>query len=279
MTDAGPTFSLHRAMGRRLRVGLWRFAKRDRALRPLLVFSGLGMNLELVAPLADALGDRPVIGFDMPGVGRSPDPWVPYNSATMAMTASVVLDQLEVDRVDVLGISWGGAIAQQFALQHRPRIGSLILASTSAGMAMAPGDVKTIARLADPSEYTLAATMKRNLAMLYNGGGDGVPVSLNAVTPPSPVGWLYQLAAIAGWSSLPALPLLDAPTLIIAGDDDHIVPPLNARILHALIPGSRLKLIEGGGHLVMLSHLDQFAGEIAEFLRAHDHPRRVAAAA
>jgi pimeloyl-ACP methyl ester carboxylesterase len=251
-----------RALGRRLRVTTW---NDDRAGRPLLAFNGIGMNAELLEPLAARLNRR-VIAFDMPGVGGSPDPLVPYTATTMAATASVVLDRLGVARADVLGISWGGGIAQQFALQHGPRIGRLALAATSAGVAMAPGSPALLARLVDPTELTAGKAFQRNLALLYNGGGAAAPVSLNAATPPSPLGWLYQLGALAAWTSLALLPWLDVPTLILAGDEDRVVPPLNARLLHALIPDSRLELIAGGGHLFALSHAEQVAGALDRFL-------------
>ena len=257
------------ALGRRLRVARWNFGESTAAKRPLLVFSGIGLNLELLEPIAAALGNRPVVSFDMPGVGQSPDPVVPYTAATMALTAQAVLDRLGIDEVDLLGISWGGGIAQQFAIQHRGRVGRLALAATSAGMAMAPGDARMLARLTDPAEYTVPKALQRNLAILYAGGGE-TPVSLNAVTPPSPTGFMYQLGALAGWSSAAMLPLIDMPTLVMAGDDDQVVPPSNAQFLHTLIPGSRLKLFAGGGHLFMLSHLAEFAATLDAFLDAED---------
>lgn len=254
------------ALGRRLRVAEWNRSSRPDKARPLLVFNGIGMNLELIDGLAVALAPRRVISFDMPGVGRSRDPLVPYTAVTMAMTASIVLDRLEIRRADVLGISWGGGVAQQFALQHRSRIGRLVLAATSAGVIMAPGSAAALARLFDPAVLSSGKALHQTLAMLTNGGGRGAPVSLNAATPPSPLGWTYQLASLVGWSSVPLLPWLDVPTLILAGDEDQVVPAWNARFLHALIPDSRLKLIEGGGHLFMLSHPREFVAELERFL-------------
>lgn len=258
-----------RIHGRRLRVAQWNFGEDagDAAgSLPLLVFNGIGMNLELLDPLARAMGPRPVLCFDMPGIGKSPDPVVPYNAVSMALASAAILDRLEIQQVDVLGISWGGGIAQQFALQHRARIGKLVLAATSAGMLMAPGNLPALARLADPAEWTMGKALQRNLALLYNGGGTGDPVSLNAATPPSPSGFLYQLAALAGWSSVPLLPLLDVPTLILAGDEDQVVPPVNSQFLHALINGSRLRLVRGGGHLFPFSHRSEFLRELESFL-------------
>lgn len=259
-----------RALGRRLRVARWNFDRFADTKRPLLVFGGIGLNLELLEPVAAALNRR-VVSFDMPGVGQSPDPVVPYTAATMALTAQAVLDRIGVSEVDLLGISWGGMIAQQFALQHRGRVGKLVLAATTAGMASAPGDARMLARLTDPTEYTVPKALQRNLAMLYAGGGE-TAVSLNDVTPPSPTGFLYQLGALAGWSSVVVLPLLDMPVLVMAGDDDQVVPPLNAQFLHTLIPGSRLKMFPNGGHLFMLSHVDEFVATLDAFLDAEDAP-------
>jgi pimeloyl-ACP methyl ester carboxylesterase len=261
-----PTISSIRVRGRRLRIAQWNFPADDATALPLLVFNGIGMNLELLDPLARAMAPRPVLCFDMPGIGKSPDPVVPYTAVSMAAAATAILDRLGIAKVDVLGISWGGGIAQQFALQHRGRIGRLVLAATSAGMLMAPGSMPALARLADPSEWTMGKALQRNLAMLYNGGGTGDPVSLNAVTMPSPAGLFYQIAALAGWSSVPLLPLLDVPTLILAGDEDQVVPPINSSFLHALIAGSTLHLIPGGGHLFPFSHGEQFLREVNDFL-------------
>ena len=266
MTAVKPSISSLRIHGRRLRVAQWNFAGDDADSLPLLVFNGIGMNLELLDPLARAMAPRRVLCFDMPGIGKSPDPVVPYNAVSMALASAAILDRLEIAQVDVLGISWGGGIAQQFALQHRTRIGKLILAATSAGMLMAPGNLPALARLADPSEWTMGKALQRNLALLYNGGGTGNPVSLNAATPPSPSGFLYQLAALAGWSSVPLLPLLDVPTLVMAGDEDQVVPPVNSQFLHALIPGSKLRLIGGGGHMFPFSHRSAFLSEVERFL-------------
>ena len=262
MTAVSPSSTMLRVLGRRLRVASW---NEPRGARPLLIFNGIGMNAELLDPLAARL-DRRVIAFDMPGVGGSPDPLLPYNAATMAATASVLLDRLGIERVDVLGISWGGGIAQQFAFQHRARIGRLALAATSAGVAMVPGSPALLARLLDPAEYGSGRAFQRSLAVLYNGGGAAAPVSFNAATPPSALGWLCQLGALATWTSLGLLPWLEVPTLVLAGDEDHVVPPLNARLLHALIPDSRLEVVAGGGHLFVLSHVERVAAALNRFL-------------
>jgi len=251
--------------GRRLRLGQWH--TRATGSRPLVLLNGIGMNMELIEPVAQALSCRRVISFDIPGIGKSPDPIFPYTIPCMALTLAALLDRLHLDAVDILGISWGGAVAQQFAFQHRARTGRLALAATAAGAAMVPGNPALLSHMADPLEYTVARTLQRNLAMLYNGGGRHA-VSLNAATPPSPVGWACQMAAFAGWSSAGFLPLLDIPTLILHDEEDQLIPPANAQFLNSAIPGSRLEWFHGGGHLFMLADPDGFAASLRSFLDA-----------
>ncbi|MFM6829118.1 MAG: alpha/beta fold hydrolase [Novosphingobium sp.] len=249
--------------GRRLHVARWHAGAKGH--RPLLMLNGIGMNLELLAPIARALPEREIISFDLPGIGQSPDPIVPYTIPCMALTTAALLDRLEIERADILGISWGGALAQQFAFQHRARTGRLVLAATSAGAAMVPGNASMLAHMADPREYTVERTLRRNLASIYNGGGSG-KVSLNAAKAPSPLGFSYQLAAFATWTSLPFLPLLSLPVMIMADEEDQLVPPSNAHFLHNAIPHSRLEMFHGGGHLFMLSQQDRFIQKLRSFL-------------
>jgi pimeloyl-ACP methyl ester carboxylesterase len=229
------------------------------------MLNGIGMNLELLAPIARALPEREVISFDLPGIGQSPDPIIPYTIPCMALTTAALLDRLEIEQADILGISWGGALAQQFAFQHRARTGRLVLAATSAGAAMVPGNASMLAHMADPREYTVERTLRRNLASIYNGGGSA-KVSLNAAKAPSPLGFSYQLAAFATWTSLPFLPLLSLPVMVMADEEDQLVPPSNAHFLHNAIPHSRLEMFHGGGHLFMLSQQDRFIEKLRSFL-------------
>ncbi|MDE2561045.1 MAG: alpha/beta fold hydrolase [Sphingomonadales bacterium] len=263
--------------GRRLRIGEWNAdaGPGGTAPRPLLLLGGIGINMEMIEPLAMAMSERRVISLDMPGVGRSPDPIFPYTMACMALTCAALLDRLEIARADVLGISWGGALAQQFAFQHRARTGSLVLAATGPGATMVPGNPKFLSHLADHREYTVERTLKRNLAMLFAGGGKGEPFSMNAIRAPSAMGWACQVGAFTGWSSLPFLPLLDVPTLVMADSDDQIVPPVNAQVLHQAIPDSRIEMFEGGGHLFMLSQQSRFVSVLRHFL---DQPSTAKAA-
>src|SRR5215475_1852864 len=128
--------SLHQIEGQTLRVGIRRGEK---ARPPLLLFNGIGANIELVEPFLNALDGPEAIIFDVPGVGGSPSPWLPYRPSTLARLSACLLDQLRHDQVDVLGLSWGGALAQQFAFQQGKRCRRLVLAATSPGHLMVRG--------------------------------------------------------------------------------------------------------------------------------------------
>ncbi len=250
-----------------MRVGQWHPAPAKAAHNapPLVILAGIGMNIEMLEPLACLLPERHIIGFDMPGIGQSPDPVFPYTIPQIAITLAAMLDQMKIDQVDLMGISWGGAVAQQFAFQHRARTGKLVLASTSAGGTMIPGNPSLLSHLLDPREYSAPKSLRRNLAMFYNGGGTE-RVSLNAATAPSVIGWTYQLTAFAGWSSAPFLPLLSVPVMIMADEDDHLIPVANGQLLHTLIPGAAIAISRGGGHLFMLSDPDRFTARLRNFL-------------
>lgn len=264
------SFTMIGVAGRRLRVGQWHGtggATRlgTLAANPLVILGGIGMNMEMLEPIASRLPGRRILSFDMPGIGGSPDPIFPYTIPHMALTLAALLDRLHIETVDLLGISWGGAVVQQFAFQHRARTGKLVLAATSAGGTMIPGNPSMISKMLDPMEYSAEKALRRNLAMFYNGGGAD-RVSLNAATAPSPLGWSCQLAAFAGWSSAAFLPLLGMPVLIMADEDDQLIPPANAHFLHNAVPGSQLEMSEGGGHLFMLARPDPFIARLSGFL-------------
>ena len=260
--------SLETVGGRTLRVARWRLDMESEHL-PVLFFNGIGANIEAVAPLAEALVDRGFVMFDMPGVGGSPDPLVPYNTATMAWTTTLLLDRLKLEQVDVMGVSWGGAMAQHFALQHPKRTRRLVLCATSAGMIMVPGNVGALSKMANPRRYVDAAFMEKHFRTLYGGAlGEASGGHIARLKPPTRRGYLYQLLAMLGWTSAPALPFMKKPTLILMGDDDQIVPLANGKILNTLIPNSELHVLEGGGHLFLLSHADQSVSAIRAFLDA-----------
>ena len=269
--------SLEDIGGRKLRVARWRL-DRSSEHPPILFFNGIGANIEAVAPLAEKLTERGFIMFDMPGTGESPDPTVPYNPFTMAWTASRILDRFGIGVADVMGVSWGGAMAQHFALQHPKRTRRLVLAATTPGMLMVPGDFSAISKMGNPRRYVDAKFMNEHFATLYGGltRSPGAKAShIGRLKPPSPRGYIYQLLAMLGWTSLPALPFMTKETLVMMGEDDAIVPVINGRILASMIPNSRLEVFAGGGHLFLLTHADESVELLREFL---DSPETAAEA-
>ncbi|MDY7098036.1 MAG: alpha/beta hydrolase [Pseudomonadota bacterium] len=257
--------------GRTLRVATWRLDQNSEH-PPVLFFNGIGANIEAIAPMADAMQERAFIMFDMPGIGESPDPVVPYNPFTMSWTAAQLLDQLGIDQVDVMGISWGGGMAQHFAMQHANRSRRVILIATSAGMLMVPGNAAALSKMANPRRYIDPGFMQKNFETLYGQGlgkMSGKGGHMSRLKPPSTRGYMYQLLCMLGWTSAPALPfLLKQKTLIMMGDDDAIVPLANGKFLNTLIPDSELVVFEGGGHLFLLSHKEQSVKAIRDFLDA-----------
>ncbi len=271
-----PIFTMETVDGRTLRVGRWQNKAKSIKL-PLLFFNGIGANIEAVAPLADMLSDRDFITFDMPGVGGSPDPVIPYNAIMMARIAALLLDRFDMPVVDVMGVSWGGAMAQQFALQNGARVNRLILAATSAGMLMVPGNPAALIKMADPRRYIDPAFMNKHFKTLYGGSTDGKGGHMSRITPPSKTGYFYQLLAMMGWTSAPFLPFMQKETLIMMGGDDQIVPIANGKFLNMLIPNSRLFEIKDGGHLFMLSHTEATINAIRDFLDSSIESKRKAA--
>jgi len=259
----------HIKIGRQVfRTARWRG---DPKVRPLLFFNGIGANLETVVPLARRLNrSRDLITFDPPGIGESPDAVIPYRLRSLAKSAGRILDELGYTTVDVYGVSWGGGLAQQFAFQYGERVRCLVLAATAPGVTMIPGRFSTIAKMVQPTRYSDAEYLRKNAADLYGEMPEEKLIKhASRVRPPTGRGYFYQLFAMSGWSSLPFLPFLSQPTLILAGDQDRIVPLANARILNALIPNSRLQVIKGAGHLFFVSRADEKVPMIRNFLRQH----------
>ena len=269
-------FSMEVVGGRTLRVARWRWnMATDHP--PILFFNGIGANIEAIAPLAEALIERRFIMFDMPGVGGSPEPLVPYNPFTMSWIAKELLKRFNAGVVDVMGVSWGGAMAQHFTLQHSRHVRRLILAATTAGMVMLPGNPAALSKMADPRRYVDAAFMEKHFMTLYGGLTGGKREHISRLTPPTPRGYFYQLLAMLGWTSAPALPFLKKPVLIMMGEDDQIVRLANGKLLEMLIPGSRLETFKQGGHLFMLTHREQTLASMRGFLDAPDQVQDKAA--
>jgi poly(3-hydroxyalkanoate) depolymerase len=240
---------------------------------PLLLINGIGASLDLLTPFVDALDPGiEVISFDVPGVGGSPLPAHPYRFTGLCRLIASMLTTLGYDQADVLGISWGGGVAQHFALTQRSRCRRLALVSTGTGSLMVPARPTVLARMITPRRYLDRGYLERVASELYGGSARTDPAFAAAAMHAgnrvgSYGGYLYQLVAGAGWTSLPFLPLLRQPTLILSGDDDPIIPLANARLMHRLIPRSQLHVFNGG-HLGLVTQAAELAPVVSDFLTA-----------
>jgi pimeloyl-ACP methyl ester carboxylesterase len=171
---------------------------------------------------------------------------------------------------DVLGLSWGGGLAQQLAVQSRRRVRRVVLAATATGSLMVPARPQVLARMLTPRRHRDPEYAARIAGDIYGGSMRTHPehgaALLHAATRAGPRrGYYYQLAAATGWSSLPFLRLLRQPTLVLCGDDDPIIPVVNARVLARLLPDSRLHVYHGG-HLGILTESAELGPVIEHFL-------------
>jgi len=238
---------------------------------PLLLMNGIGASLDLLQPFADALSPQTaVIRFDVPGVGGSPLPRLPYRFTGLSRLVANLLTALGHEKADVLGISWGGGLAQHFAAFQRGRCRRLVLVSTATGALMIPARPAVLARMVTPRRYLDRQYLSRVAGDLYGGSArnDGARIAAQMHAGSrvgSAQGYLYQLAAGVGWTSVPFLPFVRQPTLILSGDDDPLIPLANARLMRALIPGARLHVYHGG-HLGLVTEAAELAPVIEDFL-------------
>lgn len=237
---------------------------------PLLLLMGIGGNTGMWQPLRRLLDrDRTTIAFDVPGTGRSSTPAAPLPLPLIGRIATRVLDHVGVGRADLLGVSWGGLLAQQIALASRRRVRRSVLVSTNFGAASIPPTPSALRTLLSARRYRDTASFAEALVQL--GGGTAPEhlrehVAARFANPPTRRGYLYQALASVTWSSLPALPLLRTPTLLLAGDHDQAIPLANARIMERLAPDAELTVVPGGGHLMLFERAAALAPVITSFL-------------
>jgi poly(3-hydroxyalkanoate) depolymerase len=244
--------------------------------RPLLLLMGIGGNLEMWHPFQERLDGALVqtITVDAPGTGGSQGYRYPRRMPGLARTMSLLLDALDYSTVDVLGVSFGGVLAQQLARQDPQRVRRLVLAATGPGLGGVPGSPRVLLRLATPRRYTQPEYFRRVAGDLYGGGARRDPDALlhgslaRFARAPALSGYLAQLYAITGWTSLPWLNRLPQRTLVLAGDDDPIVPLPNGRLLARFIPRAELVVVDGGGHLFLLERAAEMAEVVTGFIRS-----------
>ena len=234
---------------------------------PLLLLNGMGGLVRAFDPLRNELTDYTTITLDVPGVGKSQTPRWPMRLPRYADTIAQMLKQLGFDQVDVFGVSWGGALAQEFALRYPSMVRRLILAATSAGPAMLvkPADILDFFSMAKSAKPHKQKDRRNSTKALMHFGVANGMLSVNPQT------YYRQFTALVGWTSLLRLFRLRQRTLILAGDRDPLVRLYNGHILRHGIRRAELHVLRGEGHFFVLTSAKQTAEVIREFLeRQHD---------
>jgi poly(3-hydroxyoctanoate) depolymerase len=236
---------------------------------PLLLIGGLWGQVRMWEELLPHLAGFRTIAFDAPGIGDTEMPRRPYTIPRLAQFSAGVLDAVGVDRADVLGVSLGGAVAQQLAWSRSDRVGRLVLVSTSHGSLGVLGRPAALARFLRPTAYASMRDLERNAGAMFGGRMRREPELVHRwhFRPPRDLrAYAFRLAGTVGWTSLPWLRRLRTPTLLVHGDDDPIAPLVNARLLARLIPDARLHVVRGGGHLLLLDSAADVAPVISAYL-------------
>jgi 3-oxoadipate enol-lactonase len=239
---------------------------------PTLLIMGLGYTSHMWYRIRPSLAERyRTITFDNRGVGQSDIPSGPYPIALMASDAAAVLDAAGVSSAHVFGVSMGGMIAQEFALQYPKRVRSLILGCTAAG---GPTAVR--------SEPEARQMLKERAEMIPEQAAEvAVPFIYDPGTPrerieedlavrrkwfPRSDAYTAQLQGILAWEAYSRLPAIRVPTLVIHGEGDRLVPAGNARLIAERIPGAKLVMISHASHLFLTDQPETAHEAILSFL-------------
>lgn len=246
---------------------------------PLLMIMGLGGGIGMWRPLVEELGTVETVAVDPPGVGKSTTPFRPLSMVELADVYASLIRTLDLGSAHLIGFSFGGAVAQQLAASHPSLVRSLVLVATGPGLGGVPGAPSALAELCTPWRYYSPDRFRQVAPLVYGGRMARDPDAVHGTmrermkAGPSYLGYLWQLAALAGWSSLPWLDRIVAPTLVLTGDEDPVFPLANAQMLARGIPQAELEVVPGGGHLFVLDSAPDVAPLIEKFLLRADLPR------
>ena len=240
---------------------------------PVLLINGIGAHVGMWASMERVLPGMRVIAFDAPGTGRSATPAFPLSLDLLAQLTERLLDRLGYDQVDVLGYSFGGLIAQYLARRAPARVRRLVLAATTPGWGGVPGSMWTLSQMATPLRYYWRPYYDAVIGPLMGGRARDDPEFVRRhgarrqLRPPTPLGYAWQLLALAaGPGSLSWLRQLTTETLVLAGDDDPVMPLPNALLLARYIPTARLFVAPGEGHLLLMDDRSSVLPMIQSFL-------------
>ena len=244
--------------------------------QPLLLHSGVWAGAQSWERLLPHLAGYRVITFDPPGIGRSPRPAHSMTMRDQAGVGAALLDHFGIGSAHVLGLSFGGAVAQQMVLSHPSRVRRLVLASTAFGGVGVPGDAQALWHFLRSGNYG-RKRLEQTAGVIFGGRLRAEPAlvhSLRIRRPLDTPAAVSRMTALATWSSLPWLWTVRHPVLIVCGDDDPITPLANHRIMAALLPHARLEVVPGGGHLMLLDSPDRVSPLVTRFLGGPASPSR-----
>lgn len=243
---------------------------------PVLLINGVGSHTGMWRPIESCWQNRRVISFDAPGVGRSPNRLAPTTIKDISEIAVAVLDHLGLEQSDVLGYSLGGTVAQTLALHHPDRVRRLVLTATSVGLGLVPGRWSSVFHLYNPMRYYSKLYYEWTIGPMAGGQARNDPMfierhgELRRLHRPNLLGYYTQMAAISSFSSLRWLKDVQVPTLVVTGDDDPLIPPVNSYLLARRIPEARLLVSPDDGHLILFDSQSPALAQIHEFLDAAD---------
>lgn len=247
--------------------------------QPVVMIRGLGSNADHWYSQLPALAAKyRVIIFDNRGIGRSTDPGGQFSVAMMAGDTLGLLDALDLERPHILGLSMGGMIAQELAINHPGRVRGLILACTHPGGKKQVRPTKDVEALFLEMVYVASPEAKaaasptlfdpKNLAERPEMAREYAQVSLKH--PAGAEILTKQWLAVQGHDTHDRLDLIKAPTLVLTGDADVLIPPGNSEILARRIPGAKLAVVPGGGHQILVEQPGPCNQIILEFLQGLD---------
>jgi pimeloyl-ACP methyl ester carboxylesterase len=243
---------------------------------PVVLLNGIGAHVGMWQPIEHALEGMRVISFDAPGTGRSQTRLTPLTMFGLAGLVEQLFDRLELEQADVVGYSFGGAIAQQFALRAPERIRRLVLAATMPGWGAVPGHLTAMLAVGTPLRYYSQTLYELTGPSVAGGRARHDAAHLRALwrdragRAPSVRGYTHQVWAMTMWSSFGSLSKIRVPTLIVVGDDDPLVPLSNPMLMASRMPDARIMVVPGEGHFLLLDRDGAALPPIREFLGAGD---------
>jgi pimeloyl-ACP methyl ester carboxylesterase len=238
----------------------------------VVLLHGFAADSRIWQPQLDEVASSfDLVAWDAPGAGASADPGRPLTFDDCAAALADFLDSLEIERAHVVGLSWGGVLAQVLATTHADRVRSLVLADTYAGWTGSLGAETAARRLKQATvdaDLPPTAFAERYLAGMF--GPTPPAAALTAMrailADRHPLAFRQMATALANADTRDLLPRIRIPTLVVWGDQDARSPLAVGRALEAAIPGARFVVLEGAGHVSNLDRPEQFNAAVRDFL-------------